>query len=499
MNNSSFNLRNLKATHNKKVDINLIYEKIHRKFSLQESTQYAFVGYYKSKKHVVLVVFSNEKVFIDDEKDKVPYIGVYTYKEILKLDYIENSKHDFKSCLELRTSSEVIRIKGISRETFQEIVKTFNEQKDKYMKFFPEKIISNIRDTSYMNHRNNLYDEYDSTDDKDKNILNKDDLVNNDLEKEFINEEKMFNTHIDKKLLNENNFFDKNKEIPTEIKQENKSKKVVNDGLISKTNTYSSAYLSSLFLADDQSLPSGQKTLFYDFSKKISFLENASFSLNSIDTISLRLDKKALKLNTIPIIAELEPLTQQHQKEQYETRFLFTRNWIEYTKHNVTDKVLGVDSNGNGAYLDLSRITSTHIIDTFKAKEYKINDEIRTGLRSSQTISIYEKNGRPGIDSLYYNKNTKKRLDVKKYDGIIFLGIKYYFNVFHEFSKLQREYTRVFFEDKKPSGEVYRKYELIFEDDLISYKAYNERGVLVDDLYPNAASFDLKWLTFFKD
>ena len=483
MNQSNFNLRNLRAVYNKKVDINLIYEKIHRKFSLQEVTQYAFVGYYKSKKNVVLVVFSNEKVFIDDEKDKVPYTGVYTYKEILKLDYFESSKQDIKSYIEFITSSETIKIKGVSRPIFEEIVKCFNEQKDKYMKFFPEKMMSSLRE-------NKKYDD-------ENNVVENEEFEN--LPEEAT--ENIINTTVNQELLN-NDF----KEIENEstddlvVKSDNsKSKKVVNDTLISKTNTYSSAFLSSLFLADDQSLPSGQKTLFYDLTKKINFLESTSFSLNSIDTTPIKLDKKALKLNTVPIIAELEPLVQQHEKEQYETRFLFTRNWIEYTKHNVTDKVLGVDSNGNGAYLDLSRVSSTHVIDVFKAKEYKINDEIRSGLRSSQTISAYEKNGRAGIDSLYYNKATKKKLDIKKYDGIIFLGVKYYFNVYYEFSKLQREYTRIFVEDKKSSGEVYRRYELIFEDDLISYKAYNERGILVDDLYPNSASFDLKWLTFFKD
>lgn len=488
MNQGNFNIKTLKVNFNKKVDINKIYEKIHRKFSLQEVNQYAFVGYYKHKRNVVLVVFSNEKVFIDDEKDKVPYSGVYTYKEILKLNYIENTKNELKSCLEMRTSSEIIKIKGISRETFKEIVKNFNEQKDKYMKFFPEKMMAAMRENNY--------------NDEEKAHLNP--TSENDLGIESIDDvdpDKLINTEINEKLLknNENSLEKDNLDEFVYKSSESKSKKVVNDTLISKTNTYSSAYLSSLFLADDQTLPSGQKTLFYDLSKKISFLESTSCSLNSIDTIPIKLEKKALKLNTVPIIAELEPLVQQHDKEQYETRFLFTRNWIEYTKHNVTDKVLGVDSNGNGAYLDFSKVNSTNVIDVFKAKEYKINDEIRSGLRSSQTISAYEKNGRPGIDSLYYNKNTKKRLDIKKYDGIIFLGVKYYFGVYNEFSKLQREYTRIFVEDKRSNGEVYRKYELIFEDDLISYKAYNERNNLIDDLCPNSASFDLKWLTFFKD
>lgn len=481
MNQTNFNIKTLKAYFNKKADINKIYEKIHKKFSLQEINQYAFVGFYKNKKNVVLVVFSNEKVFIDDENEKVPYTGVYTYKEILKLNYNENSKNDLKSYVELWTSNEVIKIKGISRQTFQEIVKNFNEQKDKYLKLFPEKMLSGLREM------NGFYEKKTEENQVDERT------------EEEIRADKLINTTIDEDLLEE---LESKKESVNDYvvkESEAKSRKVVNDNLISKTNTYSSAYLSSLFLAEDQNLPSGQKTLFYDLSKKVNFLESTSFSLNSIDTTPIKLEKKALKLNTVPIIAELEPLVQQHDKEQYETRFLFTRNWIEYTKHNVTDKVLGVDSNGNGVYLDLSKVNSSHRVDVFKAKEYKINDTIRSGLRSSQTISAYEKNGRYGIDSLYYNKTTKKRLSLKEYDGIIFMGVKYYFGVFNEFSKLQREYTRIFVEEKKSSGEIFRKYELIFEDDLISYKAYNERGILVDDLYPNAASFDLKWLTFFKD
>lgn len=484
MNQKSFNLKSLKVSYNKKVDINHIYDKIHRKFSLQEIMQYAFVGYYKSKKNIVLVVLSNEKIFIDDEKDKVPYVGVYTYKEILKLNYQESLKNDLKSCIELKTASDVIKIKGVSRPIFQEIVKNFNEQKDKYMKFFPEKILTGMR-------------EQHITDDDD--IVSEETPVEQLVPIEQSKEETLINTRVDEDLMA---YQDQKLKDIYEFENkpaETKSKKVVNDEIISKINTYSSAYLSSLFLADDQILPNGQKTLFYELSKKLNYLESTSFSLNSIDATPIKLEKKALKLNTVPIIAELEPLVQKEEKDQYETRFLFTRNWIEYTKHNVSNKVLGVDANGNGAYLDISKVSSSHTIDIYKAKEYKINDEIRSGLRSSQTISAYEKNGRPGIDSLYYNKTTKKKLDIKQYDGIIFLGVKYYFGAYYEFSKLQREYTRIFAEEKRSSGEIYRRYELIFEDDLITYKAYNEKGVLIDDLYSNSSSYDLKWLTFFKD
>lgn len=487
MNQNSFNIKTLKVTYNKKVDINQIYSKIHKKFSLQEINQYAFVGYYKRKKNIVLVVFSNEKVFIDDENDKVPFSGVYTYKEIIKINFFENPKNVLKSYIEIRTKDETLKIKGINKPTFLEIVKNFNNQKDKYMKFFPEKIISGYREEANNDLKkqdvNSLLDEIEQSNHDNKNILVEEKTKNIMDAHSFIEED-------DDKIKSN---------IESGSKSDSKIKKVVNDTIISNINTYSSSFLSSLFLAEDQILPSGQKTLFFDITKRLSFLEANNPTINSFDSVPFKLDKKALKLNTVPIIAELEPFQQTPGKEQYETRMVFTRNWIEYTKHNVTDKVLGVDSNGNGAYLDLSKVTSSKTIDTFKGKEYKINDEIRCGLRSSQTISAYEKNGRLGIDSLYFNKNTKKKLDIKKYDGIIFLGVKYYFGVYNEFSKLQREYTRIFVEDKKTNGEIYRRYELIFEDDLITYKAYNERGNLIDDLCPNTSSYDLKWLTFFKD
>ncbi|MDE6429316.1 MAG: hypothetical protein K2K18_02250, partial [Malacoplasma sp.] len=76
---------------------------------------------------------------------------------------------------------------------------------------------------------------------------------------------------------------------------------------------------------------------------------------------------------------------------------------------------------------------------------------------------------------------------------------KYYFNVYNEFSKLQKTSIRIFVEDKKINGEVFRKYELIFDDDLLTYKAYNERSQLIDDSSPNSSSYDLKWLMFFKE
>lgn len=178
---------------------------------------------------------------------------------------------------------------------------------------------------------------------------------------------------------------------------------------------------------------------------------------------------------------------------------MFARNWIEFTKHNVTDKLLGVDSNGDGVYVDMKQTQTSHIIDVFKAKEYKIDDSIRHGLRSSQSISFHEKNQRLGIDSLYVNIKTGQKLMLEKYDGIIFLGIKYYFNTYNEFNSLQRRYLRIFHQDKKHNGDVYRSYELVFEDDLISYKAFNNKGAVIDDLSQNAASYDLKWLSFFRD
>lgn len=452
---------------NKKIDIKKIYEKISKRFSYEEFNNFSFVGFYKRKKHVVLIVFTNEKIFIDDLKNKAPFAGVYTYKEILKIDFIENIKNGNLSCIELKTTNEyeVIKIKGVSKYEFDEINFNFNKLKKNYIEF------SKNQKSSYF-----------SSTDKTKLIFSetkqKDLLINNNDNEELKNKE---STLIGQQVDNQENL---------------KQKKVVIDSSISKSNTYSSAYLSSLFLAVDQKLPNGQNTLFYHLANQIQKLNEYNLTTTSIDSIPLKVDRKTLKLNTIPIVTEHHDLENSDNKK---IKFLLTRNWIEYTKHDVREKVLGVDENGNGAYLDFSNITSTHKISTYKGREYKVKDQVRTGLRSSQTIRAYGKKGMTGIDSLYQNRDSKKSLDIKKYDGIIFMGIKYYFKVFNEFKSLQKDFLRIFFEEKKSSGEVYRRYELIFEDELISYKAFNEKGILINDFDPKASSYDLKWLTFFKE
>lgn len=270
-------------------------------------------------------------------------------------------------------------------------------------------------------------------------------------------------------------------------------KRVVNDLIITNSTSLSSFYIYELLTKKEKILPNGENSLFYNIIERIHSLEKKNMFNFDFDSIPLKFSSET-KLNTIPVVAEFSSLTNSNE---HENRFLFAKNWIEYTRHNVKNKLLGVDENGNGVYFALNVHSTNKKICTYKAREYKVNDEIRYGLRSGQTISFFEKNQKIGMDSLYFNIETNSKLDLGNYDGIIFMGLKYYFNVIIEFSKLQKKYCRVFHQERKVNGDLLKSYEIIFEDDLITYKVFNDRGILIDDLNSNAFTNDLKWLTLF--
>ncbi|MDE7112203.1 MAG: hypothetical protein K2N92_01240, partial [Malacoplasma sp.] len=505
----------------KRANLNKIYEKIKKKYSLREFTIYAFVGYYKHKRNTLLVCFSNQKIFIGDEKDKVSFCGVYTYKDIRSLNFVPNDKNHFNSYIEIETENyKIFKIKGVGKEEFRKIKEIFKNQKEIYMKAFLEKVTTEEKKYDLVD-ENFSYSSVSSMIKKDEEKMMNENFIefdkNQELKQKFTEEEiveKPENLTKNENKYSGSTFYEsliQEEEITSDdlVSQSNllvesiessKNKKVVNDSLITNTNSFSSSFLANLLTNEETLLPGGKRTIFSEILKKIKELESKSLSINGIDTTPITLQKKVLKLNTVPVIVETKSINNvSNSDDDLENRLIFSRNWIEYTKHNVVDKVLGVDANGNGAYIDISKVGSSSSIDIFKAKEYKINDEVRSGLRSSQTISFLEKNGRPGLDFFYNNLKTNEKLNVFKYDGILFMGIKYYFNVYNEFSKLQKKSIRIFVEDKKINGEVFRKYELIFDDDLLTYKAYNERSQLIDDSSPNSSSYDLKWLMFFKE
>ena len=527
---NAFNVRTLRVHFNKRANLDKIYEKIQKKYSLKERTLYAFVGFYKFKWNTLLICFSNQKVFIDDEHDKISFTGVYTYKEIKEFAYVENKKKSLKSYIQITTDKyKTFKIKGISKSEFTKIDEVFKAQKKFYISSFMEKLQNQNIDRNEFDLINENYS-YSSISNNlkrnEKEILNQE--IENKVtmsEENKINQELATNTNnnvinnvigndtesrgVDNLIssyynssnnTNTNDLINKSNLIVENI-ESSKHKKVVNDSLITTTNSFSSSYIANLFTNEEYLLPGGKKTIFSTVFKKIKQLESSSLAINGIDNTPINLDKKVLKLNTIPVIVETKPLNSQYVNDEnsVENRLIFTRNWIEYTKHNVTNKVLGVDSNGNGVYIDMAKAVSSSTIDIYKAKEYKLNDELRSGLRSSQTVSFTERSGRPGLDFFYTNLKTGEKLNVNKYDGILFLGVKYYFNVYNEFSKLQKKYVRILVEEKKNNGDVFRRYELTFDDDLLTYKAFNERSQIIDDNSPNSNTYDLKWLTFFKD
>lgn len=322
-------------------------------------------------------------------------------------------------------------------------------------------------------------------------------LNNNDVN-EFNKHFYVIKNNLNNLYLKEININDENENIFLETSAEDIQnvtfkKRVVNDLIITNSTSLSSFYIYELLTKKEKILPNGENTLFYNIIERIHNLEKKNMFNFDFDSIPLKFSSDT-KLNTIPVVAEFSSLT---NSDQHENRFLFAKNWIEYTRHNVKNKLLGVDENGNGAYLELNTYSTRKKICTYKAREYKVNDEIRYGLRSGQTISFFEKNQKMGIDSLYFNIETNNKLDLENYDGIIFMGLKYYFNIIIEFSKLQKKYCRVFHQERKVNGDLLKSYEIIFEDDLITYKVFNDRGILIDDLSSNAFINDLKWLTFF--
>lgn len=301
--------------------------------------------------------------------------------------------------------------------------------------------------------------------------------------------------HLYLKEINTNNESKYNLlETTTEdIKDVTFKKKVVNDLIITNSTSLSSFYIYELMTKKEKILPNGENTLFYNIIERIHNLEKKNMFNFDLDCIPLKFSSDT-KMNTIPVVAEFSSLTNSDEREN---RLLFAKNWIEYTRHNVKNKLLGVDENGNGAYLELNTYSTRKKICTYKAREYKVNDEIRYGLRSGQAISFFEKNQKMGMDSLYFNIESNNKLDLTTYDGIIFMGLKYYFNIITEFNKLQKKYCRVFHQERKVNGDLFKSYEIIFEDDIITYKVFNDRGILIDDLSSHAFTNDLKWLTFF--
>ncbi|MDE6563049.1 MAG: hypothetical protein K2J98_02070, partial [Malacoplasma sp.] len=347
----------------------------------------------------MLVCFSNQKIFIGDEKDKVSFCGVYTYKDIRSLNFVPNDKNHFNSYIEIETENyKIFKIKGVGKEEFRKIKEIFKNQKEIYMKAFLEKVTTEEKKYDLVD-ENFSYSSVSSMIKKDEEKMMNENFIEFDkdqeLKQKFTEEEiveKPENLTKNENKYSGSTFYEsliQEEEITSDdlVSQSNllvesiessKNKKVVNDSLITNTNSFSSSFLANLLTNEETLLPGGKRTIFSEILKKIKELESKSLSINGIDTTPITLQKKVLKLNTVPVIVETKSINNvSNSDDDLENRLIFSRNWIEYTKHNVVDKVLGVDANGNGAYIDISKVGSSSSIDIFKAKEYKINDEVR--------------------------------------------------------------------------------------------------------------------------
>lgn len=467
--NIYFDVTTLKADFNKRVNINDLYNQIQKKYSLNEITKYALVCYYKWKRNLVFISFTNEKVFIISNKYDLAVSGVYSYQEINGFSFIEGKK--INSFI-FKTTSGDFTFKNITKEIYNEFLDVFEREKTI---FINSKIGQNIMQSASNFNSLGLI----KFEEENKEKLNNQEFIDFKLNS-YDN-----NSSSDEQIVNEQLSFNS---------YSKKNKRVVNDNASSSDTTFSSSYISSLLSDKNQSLPNNKQTLLKNIDDRLVVVERTNIFDKPLDSIPLKFTTNS-KLNTIPVLAEFSSLTNH---EKVENRLLFSRNWIEFTKHNVKNKILGVDENGNGTYIDINNANQNRLIKSYKAKDYIVNDVIRYGLRSSLSFPFKEKNGKVSLESMYYHPSTNEKLDIWKYDGIIFMNKKYYFNIPSEFSILQRKMCKIHHFEKESANRT-MIYELIFEDDVVKYNVYNETMKLLDDNTNVSSLYDLKWLTFFKD
>lgn len=474
---------------NKKIDIYAIFSNIKKKFVIGEQTLFLALGYYKFKSNIVLICLTNEKIFIDStDQNKLSFLNVYSYKEITGIIYNKSESFLKKSYVEFKTQRQkFFKLYGISQENFFYLQSVFNEQKDKYLKKL-DSSYSLVSALDIQDSQPSLVNTYSQT-------FSKDNTKQDDINVEEKPKDEELEDDLDDSSSNPD---DKPKELG--VKYNTKSK-VINDLTLSNRNTLSSNYLFLLLTSTKTLLPNNKKTILSEFEDRIKLLEQKSKKEKNFDEKEIHLNKKESKVNTVPVLVEEYDLNNNEIDESLHTRLLFTKNWFEYTKHNVANKILGIDKDGKGVYLDKESALSnkSSVIHVYKAKSYKLNEVIRSGLRPGQSLTYYGNNNIVGLNMHYYEVESKKNLDINEYDGIIFKGQKYYFNTYDEFSRLQKKYLRIFYEDKKPEYQSYYIYELIFEDEMVTYYVYTNKMVSISETKADASKFDLKWLNFFKD
>lgn len=456
--NIYFDVSTLKVDFNKKVDINDLFKEIARKYSLNEITKYVVACYYKWKRNLVLISFTNEKVFVHSNKRDLPVCGVYSYKDILGFEFIENNKqNEFL----FKTTTEYYRLKSITKQVFNEFTTVFENEKVIFMNSkLGQNIAQSVNNFSTINYtklEEHTYG-YDG-------VIKKEEVEN--------------------KTEEQNN----SNETPSK-----KNKRVVNDEFFSESTTFSSAYINNLLTDKNTTLPNNKPTIIKNIDDRVSNLESTNIFDKPLDSVALKFTTNS-KLNTIPVLAEFSSLT---NPDKVENRLLFSRNWIEFTKHNVRNKLLGVDANGNGAYIEIDNSNKSQIIKSYKAKDYLINDIVRYGLRSSLSFPYKDSSNSIGLESMYYLPNSNEKLDIWKYDGIIFMNQKYYFNIPSEFNVSQRKMCTIH-RIQKDAFDRSIVFELIFEDDTVKYNVYDKNMEILTDSSNGSSLYDLKWLTFFKD
>lgn len=453
--NIFFDIENLKAPFNKKINLVSLFLSIKNKFSTNEITKYAFASYFKRKRNCVLTIFTNEKIFIVSNKKDLPICGIYSYQDIKKIEFIEKS---YDSKVVIVTSTDSYALKGVSKKTYEELDNVFESEKTIFLN---SKIGQNI--VQSFNNFNSLNFIDNSEEEKNNDLLN----LNYEQQEEKI-------------IPNTNN---------------KKSKRVVNDEMISKSTSLSSFYIIELLSNPNLLLPNNKASILKSIDERLTLLETSNLFNKPLDSIPLKFSSIS-KFNTIPVLAEFSSLL---NPQKTENRLLFSRNWIEFTKHNVKNKLLGVDANGNGAYIDINTANKLQVIDVFKGKEYIINEKTRYGIRPGQTIPLKDEEGKQGLETLYYHSVTNEKLDISKYDGIIFKNQKYFFNVPTEFNTLNIRECKIQVQEYESDYKAMKLYELIITDETITYNLFDLNKGIIDDKVQHSDSYDIKWITFFKE
>ncbi len=392
-------------------------------------------------------------------------------------------------------SKEILKVKHsleITKNTIEKDLKDFVKETNEKMSKISNSLISN-------------------------DVLDKIDKKISDSKKEITTEVEKVKNSFREKMYFLNEVADRQISISKDLKKYSNANEGFNDEIFHVQNAW---------------LENNKKFSIYD-DKLLKLEENWKNQTESINNVIKKLKERSGENSNVPI-----------EKSSIDNE------WFLDSTHNTTNKLLAVNSKGEGIYFDVEEFKNDidklisqsknelvimmdekiHDIKKFlisnieeinNQKEEKIIEEItpkkdfkttifkgksyihngieRHGIRSGQTLSLRMEKNSPGIDSLYFADDSKEPLYINKYDGIIFANKKYYINTPKEFNNSKKDFFKMVHIEYEEGIKPYRLFEIVIQNDLIEYKAFNEKGHLISDKDPLSIKYDLKWLTLFKE